>query len=111
MTNNDVSKEEQRVISTFVECLSTCASSYLCMRVHMYVVYMYVYVCIRCRVVKITIGAVPSIGDVFKCIISAIASKETGTIHLLTPVPQGSVSTNKLPTMHVEGKKTHVMVM
>ena len=44
-------------------------------------------------------------------LISAIASKETGTIHLLTPVPLGSVSTNKLPTMHVEGKKTHVMVM
>ena len=59
-----------------------------------------------CRVVKITNDAVPSIGDVFKCIISAIASKETGTIHLLTPVPQGSVSTNKLPSMRVEGKKT-----
>ena len=64
-----------------------------------------------CRVVKITIGAVLSIGDVFKCIISAIASKEMGTVHLLTPVPRGSVSTNQLPTMRVEGKKTHVMVM
>ena len=64
-----------------------------------------------CRVVKITNDAVPSIGDVFKCIISAIASKEMGTVHLLTPVPQGSVSTDQLPSCVIEGKKTHVMVL